>query len=65
MFLAAIQALKLGQIPEEFMNLGKETNVSEDMVVDIVKADDQNKGNEVQDNEQNEDAQPIEQVLLT
>lgn len=65
MFLAAIQALKLGQIPEEFMNLGKETNVSEDMVVDTVKADDQNKGNEVQDNEQNEDAQPIEQVLLT
>lgn len=65
MFLAAIQALKLGQIPEEFMNLGKETNASEDMVVDTVKADDQNEGNEVQDNEQNEDVQPIEQVLST
>ncbi|XP_074580102.1 U2 small nuclear ribonucleoprotein A' [Curcuma longa] len=55
------KALKLGQIPEEFMNLGKETNASEDMVVDTVKADDQNEGNEVQDNEQNEDVQPIEQ----
>ncbi|XP_042429695.1 U2 small nuclear ribonucleoprotein A'-like [Zingiber officinale] len=55
------KALKLGQIPEEFMNLGKETNASEDMVVDTVKADDQNEGNEVQDNDQNEDVQPIEQ----
>ncbi|KAG6484472.1 hypothetical protein ZIOFF_052990 [Zingiber officinale] len=56
------KALKLGQIPEEFMNLGKETNASEDMVVDTVKVDDQNEGNEVQDNDQNEDVQPIEQT---
>ncbi|URE18551.1 U2 small nuclear ribonucleoprotein [Musa troglodytarum] len=57
------KALKLGQIPEEFMNLGKETTTaSGDAVVDGMDTDDQNEVTEAQDQEQNEEAQPIEQV---
>ncbi|RRT61085.1 hypothetical protein B296_00039223, partial [Ensete ventricosum] len=61
--ITAIKALKLGQIPEEFMNLGKETTTaSGDAVVDGMDTDDQNEVTEAQDQEQNEEAQPIEQV---
>ncbi|URE19207.1 Cyclin, C-terminal domain [Musa troglodytarum] len=56
------KALKLGQIPEEFMNLGKETTTaSGDAAVDGMDTDDQNEVTEAQDQEQNEEAQPIEQ----
>ncbi|URE19210.1 Cyclin, C-terminal domain, partial [Musa troglodytarum] len=57
------KALKLGQIPEEFMNLGKETTTaSGDAAVDGMDTDDQNEVTEAQDQEQNEEAQPIEQT---
>lgn len=45
------------------MNLGKEaTTASGDAVVDGMDTDDQNEVTEAQEQEQNEEAQPIEQV---
>lgn len=45
------------------MNLGKEaTTASRDAVVDGMDTDDQNEVTEAQEQEQNEEAQPIEQV---
>lgn len=46
------------------MHLGKDTSTtSEDAVVDRMETDGQNEVSESQDKEQDEDAQPIQQVV--